>query len=141
MTFPPLTLFLAGLTSLRCDFGAQVAPTWTPGPSLTLEKPRFSLGFYTFQTIITFAIKLLKRPSAGPVRRRKGPSRPPLGATLDPQTPPKQPQSLNVDVILVHLSHICGPCCPNCSQACSWTLKSIQMYRKNISEGSKTDTK
>ncbi len=42
---PPATLFdvvLAVLTPLGRDFGAQVAPTWAPGPSLTLEKPLFS---------------------------------------------------------------------------------------------------
>ena len=33
---------LAVLTPLGRDFVAQVAPTWAPGPSLTLEKPLFS---------------------------------------------------------------------------------------------------
>ena len=42
---PLATLFdvvLAVLTPLGHDFFAQVAPTWVPGPSLTLEKQRFS---------------------------------------------------------------------------------------------------
>ena len=41
---PPAALFeiiLAVLTPLGHDFWAQVAPTWAPGTSLTLEKPVF----------------------------------------------------------------------------------------------------
>ena len=42
---PPAALFeiiLAVLTPPGHDFWAQVAPTWAPGPSLTLEKQCFS---------------------------------------------------------------------------------------------------
>ncbi len=75
---PPAALFeviVAVLTFLGHDFGAQVPPTWVPGPSLTLEKLCFSLVFHTFQEIATFAAKSSKRPknecpdpSGGPVR-------------------------------------------------------------------------
>ncbi len=36
---------LAVLSPLGRDFVAQVVPTWAPGPSLTLEKQRFSFGY------------------------------------------------------------------------------------------------
>ena len=64
----PATLFeviLGVLTSLGCDFWARVAPTWTPGPSLTLEKPRFPYVFHTFQEIATCAIKSPTKPQNG----------------------------------------------------------------------------
>ena len=75
---PPAALFevtVAVLTPLGHDFGAQVPPTWVPGPSLTLENRAFPKVFNTFQEIVTFAIKSPKRPqndcpdtSGGPVR-------------------------------------------------------------------------
>ena len=55
LTFTALThpaalfeIILVVPTPLGCDFWAQVAPTWAPGPTPTLEKPRFSLCFLMF---------------------------------------------------------------------------------------------
>ncbi len=62
---PPAALFeiiLAVLTPLGHDFWAQVAPTWAPGPSLTLENLAFPAVFHTFQEIVTFAATSSKRP-------------------------------------------------------------------------------
>ena len=61
---PPAALFeiiLAVLTPLGHDFWAQVAPTWAPGPSQTLENHIFPKVFHTFQEIATFAVKSSKR--------------------------------------------------------------------------------
>ncbi len=70
---------MAVLTPLGRDFGAKVAPTWAPGPSLTLENNVFPKVFHTFQGSATFAIKSSKRsknkcpdPSGGPVRSHFG---------------------------------------------------------------------
>ena len=57
-TFPLLTQFWAVLTPFRCDFRAQVAPTSAPGPAITLEKPRFSLGFSHISKKYNFSYKV-----------------------------------------------------------------------------------
>jgi len=59
------------------------------------------------------------------------PSWPPLGATLGPQTPPKEPQSLNFNVILAPLSHMFRSCRPTGSQASSESPKSTEHVSKN----------
>ncbi len=54
---------LAVLTPLGRDFVAQVAPTWAPGPSLTLEKPCFSLGFSYISRNCNFCDKVIQKTS------------------------------------------------------------------------------
>ena len=63
---PPAALFeviVAVLTPLGHDFVAQVAPTWAPGPSLTLEKPLFSLGFSYISRNYIFCYKVAQKTS------------------------------------------------------------------------------
>ena len=122
--------------------GTTLWPKWLQLGRLDPLRPFknlcFPQVFHTFQEIATFAMKSPKRPqnacpdpSGGPVRGHFWPSWPPLGATLGPQTPPKEPQCLNFDVILATLSHMFRSCRPNGSQASSWSPKSTENVSKN----------
>ncbi len=63
---PPAALFeviLAVLTPLGHDFWVQVAPTWALGPSPTLQKPVFPLGFSYISRSSDFCHKVAQNTS------------------------------------------------------------------------------